>query len=156
MRPRKTPPGIQIHPPRANNTRPKPQLMPKVKHQHNRHREHFEEEILYNCRRRGICWRVTYTHRRDGCPKLRYNDEDVGCQCNVGANHARLGAERELFEAVACHGPGAAEADMAEADAAPCEEAGEAANGDEPVKDFGLRFEVDEVCEEADSECAED
>lgn len=41
---------------------------------------------------------------------------------------------------------------MAEADAAPGEERGEPANGDEPVKDFALLLEVDEVGEEADGE----
>lgn len=150
------PPRIQIHASRANNLCAEPGLVAKVKEQDNRHGEHLEEEVLGNGRGRGIGGGAVRDDGRHGGPELRDNDEDVGRQRNVRANDARLGAKRQLVEAVAGNGPGAAEADVAETDAAPGEEAGEAADGNEPVKDFALVLEVDEISEQAYGEGEED
>lgn len=148
LRPAEAAAGINVHGARAEDARAEPELVAEVEDEHDGHREDLEEEVLGDAARS----RIGGAQRGDGRPELRRHDEQVGDEPDVGAHEADLRAERQLLRRVAGEAPGAAEADVAQADAAPGEEAGEAADGDEPVKDFALLLEVDEVREQAHGE----
>lgn len=58
-------------------------------------------------------------------------------QAEVAAVDTPDGLEGDLVDRVAVVGPGVAEPDMREADAAPGEERGQAGQGEQPVEDLG-------------------
>jgi len=68
---------------------------------------------------------------------LRDEDEDVEREAEPGAVDAGLRSEGELGEGVALLGPGAAVADVCEADGGPGEDGGEAGEGIQPVEGRG-------------------
>jgi hypothetical protein len=83
-------------------------------------------------------------------------DEGVEGEADPGAEDAGLSAEGEFVDGVAFGGPGFAEADVGEADRAPCEDGGEPGDGEEPFEDVGLFFQVRKVAEETDEASDED
>lgn len=111
----------------------------------------FEEEIL--CDSAG--GHVLPADGEGADPELGNEDEDVEDEADVGAYDADLRIVGHVVEAAAAGGPRAAEADVAEADGGPCEDGGEAGNGEEPVQHGALLFEIGEEGEEAD-ECGDE
>jgi len=70
--------------------------------------------------------------REQRYPELHHKDREVEGQAQVGTEHAGLRDEGEVVEGVALDLPGAAEADVAEADGPPGEEGAQAGKGEEP------------------------
>ena len=82
-------------------------------------------KILHNVTR-GHVFRVD---RRRADPELRDNDEAIERKADIRAGDAKVRPEGQLAGLVPARGPGAAEADVAEADGAPGEDGGEARDG---------------------------
>lgn len=67
-------------------------------------------------------------------------------QAEVAAVYTSDGLEGDLVDRVAVVGPGVAESDVRQADAAPGEERGQAGQGEQPVEDFGAAGVQVDVC----------
>ena len=89
-------------------------------------------------------------------PELRGQDEQIEDEADPGPDDARLGAEGQLVEGAALHFPGLAEADVGQADGAPGEDGGEAAEGEHPGEGVVLFGGSGEVGEEAEAGGEED
>lgn len=90
--------------------------------------------------------------KRGGDTYLGNQHEHDQRQAEVAAVDAPDGLEGDLVDRVAVVGPGVAESDVRETDAAPGEERGQAGQGEQPVEDFrATGIEVD-VCEAAEEQ----
>lgn len=86
-------------------------------------------------------------------------DDDDQPQANVAAVDAADGLEGDLVQGVAVVGPGLAEPDVGEADAAPGEQGGQAGKREQPVKDgraVGVEVDKGEQAEGDDDADAEE
>lgn len=112
----------------------------------------FEEEVLRHARRLHLL--PSYGEGAD--PELRDEDERVEREADVGSKDANLAGVCHFVEAPATGCPGAAEANVAEADGCPGEDCGEAGYGEQPLQDDALLFEVGEEGEDAQQRGDED
>lgn len=106
---------MQIHVRGPDERRPQPELIDKVHDDDDRSSKICLEEALYE--RASRHFRIS--DGGEAGPELGDEDQAIKDEAAPGADDARLGAEGQLIDGVACHAPGLAEADVREADGAP-------------------------------------
>lgn len=100
----------------------------------------------------GTTKRGKVTLENSKCTYLSDQHDHNQEQAEIAAVDSPDGFEGDLVDRVAVVGPGTAESDMREADAAPGEEGGQARQGQQPVKDFRApRVEV-YICQAAEEQ----
>lgn len=147
-----SPAGIDIHVANPDKAGSKVQLVEDVEEQDDGHAHELEEEVPSD-----LAGGHGLPSDGEGAdPELGNEDEDIEAEANVGADDADLGVVRHFAEAAAAGGPGAAEADVAEANGRPCEDGGEAGDGEQPVEHARLLPEVGQEGKEAEEGGDED
>ncbi|KFY71690.1 hypothetical protein V499_08117 [Pseudogymnoascus sp. VKM F-103] len=130
-------------PPHLRPIRP---LIPHKHHNHNRRRQVTQEEIPHLRGHR----HVTVAHRPSPGPELRHENEAVEDEADPTPHHPGLGYKRQLVERVSLDAPGAAEADVSEADGSPSEDRAESREGKHPTQNRVLLIGVSSVGDEAE------
>lgn len=101
---------------------------------------------LFFCVGEGQTLGVGSWEKAGGDTYLSNQHEHDQRQAEVAAVDAPDGLEGDLVDRVAVVGPGVAESDVREADAAPGEERGQAGQGEQPVEDLGTACVEVDVC----------
>lgn len=147
-----SPAGIDIHVANPDKAGSEVQLVKDVEEQDDGHAHELEEEVPSD-----LAGGHGLPSDGEGAdPELGNEDEDIKAEANVGADDADLGVVRHFAEAAAAGGPGAAEADVAEANGRPREDGGEAGDGEQPVEHARLLPEVGQEGKEAEEGGDED
>ena len=129
-----------------HNLRAKPDLIPRIARQHDRRRQVRLKEALDILLRR---IRLPPNGRKTR-PELRHEAQHGEEEPDPRPSDAALAAERECVECAPVVAPGGTEADVREADAAPGEERGEAADGKHPGKSLFLGGGGGQIGEQAE------
>lgn len=148
--PREAAARINIHGSDRYNSGLEPQLVDNVKHEDNRNCQDLLEKVY--CHVPLAHWRrVAGSHRRHGHPKLSSQDKSVGGDGEPGANQTSLRLIGKLVQGVARGRPSLPEANVAQADAGPGEQAREPADTEEPVKDDGMNLDIHQVGQQGET-----
>ena len=123
-------PRNQIHIPRAHERRAEVNLIRDVESDYYREGQVIEEESLHA----GTRAERTVADLPSRGPELGDEHEYVEDEAEPRAVDADLRFEGQLVERVALQAPGAAEADVCQADGAPGEDGGESGEGVQPVE----------------------
>ncbi|KFX96133.1 hypothetical protein O988_05469 [Pseudogymnoascus sp. VKM F-3808] len=122
-------------------------LVAQIHYNHNRRSQVPQEET--SCLRpRG---HITISHGKRPSPELRCEHEAVEDESDPATHHTGLRDERKFVQRAPLNVPGAAEADVREADGGPCENGAESREGEHPVEDGVLLVAVGGVGDEAES-----
>lgn len=138
-------PRPQIHLARPPHPRLVPPLIVHKHDEHDRRRQISEEEALDLAARAELL----IAHRPRARPELRDEDEHVEDEADPAPGQPGLRDERQLVERVALQGPGPAEADVAETDRSPGEDARQAGERQHPVQHRPLISTVRAVRDES-------